>query len=106
MRSKTESEIERAHRDRAVKAGWLVEKIVLTARGGFPDRFYARNGRVVLLEWKRDNKPARRQQLLRHDELRRAGVEVYVVFDSRSADEILGLDNGNRADPDTDALDL
>jgi len=99
-RRQLESDVERRHRQRAIMAGWFVEKIEKTTRGGFPDRFYARGGRVVLVEWKR---PGGRisaqqqgrlsaQQQLRHQELRAAGVEVHVVYTIEEANRILGID--------------
>jgi len=90
-RKQTEAEIESRHRDRARQQGWVVEKIERTGRGGFPDRFYAKNGRVVLLEWKRPGGRIGKQQELRHQELRDAGVEVHVVYSITAAEVILGM---------------
>lgn len=94
---KSESQIEQDHRQRAIMAGWFVEKIMRTGRGGFPDRFYAKGGRVVLIEWKRSDGVLSKQQQLRHRQLRKAGVEVFVVRSIAEANEALQLDNGNRA---------
>lgn len=88
---KTESEIEQKHRRIAMENGWFVEKIEKTSRGGFPDRFYAKNGWVILLEWKRPGGVVSKQQKLRHEQLRKAGVEVYVVFSIEEANRILGI---------------
>lgn len=90
-RKQLEVEIESKHRDRARAQGWLVEKIIQTGRGGFPDRFYARKSRVVLIEFKRPGGRVGKQQLLRHQELREAGVEVYVVYSVAAAEAILGM---------------
>lgn len=86
-----ESEIEQRHRDQAKAAGWFVEKIMQTGRKGFPDRFYAKGGRVVLMEWKRPKGTVYAQQLKRIEELRRAGVEVHIVRSVEEANEILGI---------------
>lgn len=74
-----ESALERKDRGRAKADGWFVEKVMKTGRNGFPDRFYAKGGRVVLMEWKRPGGVLSPQQELRIAELRAAGVEVYVV---------------------------
>ena len=90
-RRQSEAEIESKHRDRARAQGWVVEKIERTGRGGFPDRFYAKGGRVVLMEWKRPGGRIGKQQQLRHKELREAGVEVHVVYSITAAEAILGM---------------
>lgn len=91
-RHQLESAVERRHRQDAVLAGWFVEKIERTSRGGFPDRFYAKDGRVVLMEWKRLGGRVSPQQFLRHQELRAAGVEVHVVYTIGEANRVLGID--------------
>ena len=73
-----EKDLEAADRKAATKAGWFVEKIMKTGRNGFPDRFYAKDGRVLLVEWKKPGGRLSDQQLLRIDQLRAAGVEVHV----------------------------
>lgn len=79
-----EKDIEAADRRAAKAAGWLVVKIMRASPNGFPDRFYAKAGRIVLIEWKKPGdrgKPGGRlseQQKQRHAELRAAGVEVHV----------------------------
>jgi hypothetical protein len=69
--------------------GWFCEKIMKCGRNGFPDRFFARNGNVVLIEFKRPRKGPTPQQTKRHDELRAAGVTVYAVNDLDEAKRIL-----------------
>lgn len=90
-RRQLESEIEQSHRRRAMRAGWFVEKIMRTGRNGFPDRFYAKAGRVVLIEWKRPDGVFSAIQMQRHKELQKAGIEVHVVYSVEEADEILGI---------------
>lgn len=102
----SEAEIERKHRLRAMDDGWFVEKIMQTGRKGFPDRFYLKARRLVLIEWKRFGKKATRQQEIRHEELRRHGAEVYVVDNLSEADRILGLsdlDDSRGSDSNTGA---
>jgi hypothetical protein len=105
-REQLEAEIEEKHRKLARSAGWVVEKIVRTGRGGFPDRFYARAGRVVLMEFKRPRGRVTKQQLLRHKELRDAGVECHVVYSLAQAELVLRLDDVQRFASDQSTLDL
>jgi hypothetical protein len=101
-RKPREAKIERDNRNWAVKLGWFVTKIMKTSTGGFPDRFYARNtevdrcphcgrGRVILIEFKREDGETSETQDIRIAELRSAGVEVYVVSNDREAKKILGF---------------
>lgn len=76
-----EIEIERPASEFAELRGWFEFKIMRASKKAIPDRFYARNGRVVLVEYKRPNEEPNRQQLKRHKELRDHGVEVH-VFDN------------------------
>jgi len=101
-----ETHIEQQHRQAAMNAGWFVEKIMRTGRNGFPDRFYAKAGRVVLMEWKRPGGRASKQQEIRIAQLRAAGVEVHVVRSVVEANRILGVEDGDRRDTDSSACDL
>jgi hypothetical protein len=105
-RAQLEVEIEEEHCKLARKAGWVVDKIMKTGRGGFPDRFYAREGRVVLIEFKRPKGRITKQQLLRHRELRDAGLEVHVVYSLAQAELVLRLDDFRRGATYQSALDL
>ena len=64
--------------------GWICEKVISQSRKGWPDRFCAKNGRVVLVELKAPGKRPGPQQEKRHRELRDAGLEV-VWFDNLEA---------------------
>lgn len=95
-----ESQIEQAHRKIAIAAGWFVAKIVQAIPNGFPDRFYAsarhrcpycNKGRVVIMEWKRPGGRTSPQQKLRIEQLRYAGVEVYIVDSLAEANRRLGI---------------
>jgi ribosomal protein L34 len=105
-RVQLESEIERKHCAVARANGWVVEKIMRTGRSGFPDRFYAKQGRVVLIEFKRPKGRTTKQQLHRHKELRDAGVEVRVVYSLAEAELVLRMDHalGGNSDQSTVAL--
>lgn len=84
-----ETEIEGPARDYAKSRGWYADKIMRTGRRGFPDHFFARQGRIVLIEFKRPGEAPEPHQLKRHKELRCYGVEVFVVDNLEKAREIL-----------------
>lgn len=86
----SESAIEQKDRDAARKAGWVVVKVMRASPNGFPDRFYAKGGRVILVEWKKPGGVLSEQQKHRHTELRAAGVEVHVVDNLDDARRIRG----------------
>lgn len=104
---KNESDIEQRQRQDAEAAGWFVEKIMRTSRNGFPDRFYAKAGRVVLIEWKKPKGPIRKIQVVRVKQLRDHGVEVHVVDNIDDANRVLGIGYvGKAASEDLSQLDL
>lgn len=78
-------DIEQPATEYAESRGWLIEKVVSNTRRGFPDRFCARRGRVMLLEFKAPDKEPTEQQLKRHKELRDQGVEVHWVDNLQDA---------------------
>lgn len=73
-------DIEQPFVDFAKSRGWICEKVVSLSRRGWPDRFLARKGRIVLCEFKAPGKKPTVQQVKRHIELREHGCEV-VWFD-------------------------
>jgi hypothetical protein len=83
-----EIEIERPASQYAELRGWFEVKIMQASKRGFPDRFYARAGRVVLVEYKAPGEQASTQQAKRHRELRAAGVEVHVIDNLEVAREL------------------
>lgn len=86
MRSVKEiADIEQPARLYAESRGWLFEKVVSNSRRGFPDRFCARAGRVMLVEFKKPLKEPTAQQLKRHAELRAYGLEVHWIGDLEDA---------------------
>lgn len=74
-----ESAIEKKGCFDAEADGWLTRKLQWIGRVGAPDRFMAKKGRVVLVEFKAPGQLARAEQLREHARLREAGVEVYVI---------------------------
>lgn len=72
----------------AKSRGWLCEKVVSNSRRGWPDRFLARKGRIVLCEFKAPGKEPNPQQAKRHRELREQyGIEVVWFNDLAKAKE-------------------
>lgn len=74
---------------KAEKRGWFWRKLQWIGRRDAPDKFFAKGGRVVLIEFKRPGKAPRITQGHEHDRLRAAGVEVYVVDNVRQGLAIL-----------------
>lgn len=79
-----ESAIEKDCVEWAEDRGWFEFKIMRANKKGIPDRFFANDGRVVFVEFKRLGKIARVQQARRIRELKEHGVEAYVI-DNREA---------------------
>lgn len=77
--------------EKAVQHGWLVRKMKWVGRRNAPDRFLAKNGRILLLEAKKTGEKARAMQEREHAELRRAGVEVHVCDNPIGMLRILGI---------------
>ena len=86
-----ESNVEMPVVRRAERKGWFVRKLGWLGRTGAPDRFFAKGGRIVLIEFKDALKEPNLNQLEEHRELREAGVEVYVCDRADEAMRILGI---------------
>lgn len=87
-----ETEDERKTVDQAIKHGWKVRKLMFIGVRGAPDRMFGKNGRCVLIEFKREDEVPRRQQMIRHEELRSAyGLEVHWTDSYEEACQILGI---------------
>jgi hypothetical protein len=84
-----EIEIEKPAMDFAEMRGWWQCKTVSPSVNGFPDRFLARAGRIILIEFKAPGEPPSPQQAKRHRELRDQKVEVFVVDNLAEAKRIL-----------------
>jgi hypothetical protein len=96
MRSapRRESAIERNAAKDARGRGWLEYKILRASKRGLPDRLFIKGEpgfftRYVWVEFKRPRGEARKQQQIRHAELRAQGCEVYVVDSEADAARIL-----------------
>jgi len=77
--------------DRAEQAGWLVRKLKWIGRTSACDRFFAKDKRVVLIEFKRPGKATTGPQQREIKRLRDAGVEVHVVDNPLGALRVLGI---------------
>lgn len=84
-----ESSIEDWVCGRAEAAGWFVRKLKWIGRRNGPDRFFAKDGRVVLIEFKRVGEGARSGQAREIDRLKKAGVEAHVIDSPLAALRIL-----------------
>jgi hypothetical protein len=74
-----ETVIEQAVCEHAEKAGWLVRKVVYAGRRGAPDRWFLKDGRLVLIEFKRPGRSLDAHQQREHERLTRAGFTVHVI---------------------------
>ena len=88
-----ESYVERKGVAEAEADGWIARKLAWINRRGAPDRFFAKGGRIVLVEFKRPGGVVELHQQREHARLRGAGVEVHVV------DTVSGLMVILRGDP-------
>jgi L-alanine-DL-glutamate epimerase-like enolase superfamily enzyme len=89
---KLESEDERRTVKQAVRHGYRVFKLNFIGQRGAPDRLFGRDGRSVLIEFKRRGESPTMQQLKRHDELRQVfGFQVQWTDNLTHACEILGI---------------
>lgn len=64
--------------DLAEKAGWIVRKLAWVGRRNGMDRFFLKEGRIVLCEFKRPGKKPEGTQADEIELFRAAGAEVYV----------------------------
>lgn len=86
-----ECQIEDTVVSRACRAGWFVRKVVWQGRRDAPDRVFAKDGRVVWIEFKAPGKEARFSQRIEHGLMRAAGMEVHVIDSVLAGLKVLGL---------------
>lgn len=77
-----ESDIERPAREYAQRRGWTVRKLRWLDVNGAPDDFFARDGVIILAEFKRPGKPVDIHQQIEIGHLRAAGVRVEAGIDN------------------------
>ena len=78
----------------AEKHGWLQRKLAWIGRVGAPDRFFAKDGRIVLVEFKAPGNVARPEQEREHRRLRDAGIEVYVIDNRDEFERVMSAPGG------------
>ena len=86
-----ESPIEEWACQQAEDAGWLVRKLKWVGRRSACDRFFAKDGRVVLIEFKRPGKEPSETQEREIARLKAAGVEAYAVDSPLAGLRVLGI---------------
>jgi hypothetical protein len=84
-----ESKLETDTKAYAQERGWLVRKMEWVGRRNCPDRFYARKGRVVLIEFKKRGEPLRLGQEREISTLEDFGVQVLVIDNFADAKALL-----------------
>ena len=80
-----ESELQKKIKERLMKSGWSVIKLIQTNCNGIPDLMCIRKGRVIFLEVKTEKGIVAPLQLKRIEELNKHEVFAKVV---RSVDDI------------------
>lgn len=84
-----ESELERTAVAYAESRGWWAAKFVSPGLRGVMDHIFIRNGRVVFVEFKRNGKTPRIQQLKRRADLIEHGAEVHSIDNLKAAYDLL-----------------
>jgi hypothetical protein len=86
-----EAKTERSCVKMAEDDGWFAAKIRFLDRMGCPDHLFAKEGRVLLVEFKAPGKVLEPHQQVMLWELQQAGIEVVVVDSVRQfKQEVLG----------------
>lgn len=86
-----ESPIEDYVCDLAEKDGWIVRKLKWIGRRNAMDRFFLKNGRIVLIEFKKPDDKPRVTQDREIKRFQEAGAEVHVCDNPLSALRVLGV---------------
>jgi len=69
----------------AERRGWLVRKMVYPGRRGCPDRWFFKNGRLVIIEFKRKGGRLSGNQVRERERFHKAGFVVDVIDDRDDA---------------------
>ena len=81
-RRRLESSLRRSCREWAKKRGWWCKKFKSPGQRSVPDDVFAKHGRVIWVEFKREGEEPTEDQLLEHAEMRAARLTV-VAIDTR-----------------------
>ena len=94
MSKPLESQIEKPVVELAESHGWFVRKSNWLQVKGCPDRFFAKDKRIVFIEFKRPGDKARAQQVREINKMKSAGIEVHVIDNIETALKVLGIEYG------------
>lgn len=86
-----ETAIEEGVVEAAKVEDWHVRKLSWFGRRNAPDHFFAKNGRIVLMEFKSPSEELRDSQSFEIEQLIEHGVEVHTVKTITQGKRILGL---------------
>jgi len=75
----SESWLENTAVEEAEADGWLVRKVKYIGRDAAPDRWFLKDGRWVIIEFKDYGEPLKPQQALEAKRLKAHGAEVYAI---------------------------
>lgn len=81
LKQQSEKYVERKICEHAKRTGWLSRKLQWIGVHGAPDRFFVKDGRIVLMEIKRPGGRPTEHQSKEIGRLSEAGVEVHLVDD-------------------------
>lgn len=87
----SESSLEEYACKLAEKDGWIVRKLRWIGRRNGMDRFFLKDGRIVLIEFKAPGESPRAGQQKEIDLFRAAGAEVHAVDNPLTALRLLGV---------------
>lgn len=77
--------------DRAEEAGWYCRRVKWVGRRNAPDSLFAKDGRIVFIEFKKTGEEPRPAQEKEIKAMRDAGIEVHSTDNPLRALDILGV---------------
>lgn len=84
-----ESDIVAEAHEYAILRGWFTFKVESPTMTGLPDRFYARRGIIIFIEWKTKDGVLSERQKIVHRDMREHGITVYVFDNLEDAKKVL-----------------